>query len=156
MHASCHKIPVSVLVVVHTPVLDILLLERAAHPGYWQSVTGSREARDRTLLETARREVAEETGLVFPATRFVDWHLTQEYDIFPEWRDRYAPGVTRNTEHVFSLEIPAPAVIRLAPDEHSDHCWLPFREAAARCFSPSNRAIILALPGKIANDTRSL
>lgn len=144
-----YKQPVSVLVIVHTAQLKILLLERARHPGYWQSVTGSWEATtDATLAETAAREVFEETGLVVPPDTIADWQRSETYDIFPEWRDRYAPGVTRNTEHVFSLQVPdiPPFPIRLAPEEHRDFCWLPFEEAAARCFSPTNRAAILALP----------
>jgi dATP pyrophosphohydrolase len=59
---TAYKQPVSVLVVVHTPQLQVLLLERAAHAGYWQSVTGSQEAGE-ALLDTARRELAEETGI---------------------------------------------------------------------------------------------
>ena len=145
------KRPVSVLVVIHTPDLQILLLERAAHPGYWQSVTGSQED-DETLRDTARREVQEETGLFFPDAALRDWQQTNVYEIFPEWRHRYAPGVTHNTEHVFSLEIPAPCAIQLAPNEHSNYGWLPWQDAAPRCFSWSNRDAILALaegrPGK--------
>ncbi len=145
------KRPVSVLVVIHTPDLQILLLERAAHPGYWQSVTGSQED-DETLRDTARREVQEETGLTFPDAALRDWQQTNVYEIFPEWRHRYAPGVTHNTEHVFSLEIPAPCAIQLAPNEHSNYGWLPWQDAAPRCFSWSNRDAILALaegrPGK--------
>ena len=145
------KRPVSVLVVIHTPDLQILLLERAAHPGYWQSVTGSQEG-DETLRDTARREVQEETGLTFPDAALRDWQQTNVYEIFPEWRHRYAPGVTHNTEHVFSLEIPAPCAIQLAPNEHSNYGWLPWQDAAPRCFSWSYRDAILALaegrPGK--------
>ena len=145
------KRPVSVLVVIHTPDLQILLLERAAHPGYWQSVTGSQED-DETLRDTARREVHEETGLTFPDTALRDWQQTNVYEIFPEWRHRYAPGVIHNTEHVFSLEIPAPCAIQLAPNEHSNYGWLRWQDAAPRCFSWSNRDAILALaegrPGK--------
>ena len=145
------KRPVSVLVVIHTPDLQILLLERAAHPGYWQSVTGSQED-DETLRDTARREVQEETGLAFPDAALRDWQQTNVYEIFPEWRHRYAPGVTHNTEHVFSLEIPAPCAIQLAPNEHSNYGWLPWQDAVFRCFFWSNRDAILALaegrPGK--------
>jgi dATP pyrophosphohydrolase len=142
------KKPVSVLVVIHSPAphYDILLLERAAHPGYWQSVTGSQEG-DEALIATAVREVAEETGIVVTADRLVDWQQTNIYEIFPEWRHRYAPGVTQNTEHVFSLEVPRETPIRTAPGEHLDHCWLPLAEAAEKVFSWSNRDAILALPG---------
>ena len=143
------KQPISVLVVIHTPDLQVLLLERAAHPGYWQSVTGSRED-DESLIATAAREVAEETGIAASESAFRDWQLTNTFEIFAEWRHRYAPGVTRNTEHVFSLEVAAPRPVTLAPDEHLNYCWLPFRDAAEKCFSWSNRAAILMLPEKSA------
>lgn len=142
---SHYKRPVSVLVVIHTPALDVLLIERAAHPGYWQSVTGSQEG-DESLLATACREVMEETGLDATAGKLSDWQQENVYEIFAEWRHRYAPGVTHNTEHVFSLEIPAIQPVNLAPGEHIAQLWLPWQEAAARCFSTSNRDAILALP----------
>ena len=138
------KKPVSVLVVIHTPALDILLLERAQHPGFWQSVTGSQED-DEPLLETARREVHEETGIAASAADFTDWRRTNQFEIFPEWQYRYGPGVTQNTEHVFSLQLPAPCAITLTPDEHRAYRWLPWQEAAAACFSWSNRDAILML-----------
>ena len=144
-----YKRPVSVLVVIHTPDMQILLLERAAHPGYWQSVTGSQEG-DETLLATAAREVGEETGLTAPPEAFVDWQLSNRFEIFPEWRHRYAPGVFENTEHVFSLAVDQPCPIKLAPDEHTACLWLPWREAAAKCFSWSNRDAILMLPQRFA------
>ena len=144
-----YKRPISVLVVIHTPALDVLLLERALHAGYWQSVTGSQETGE-TLIETARREVAEETGITAPLEAFRDWQVTNTFEIFAEWRFRYAPGVTHNTEHVFSLELPQRQPVRLAPDEHLAQVWLPWREAAAKCFSWSNRDAILMLPEKCA------
>lgn len=143
-----HKQPVSVLVVIHTPALEVLLLERADHPGYWQSVTGSRDG-DETLRDTAIREVMEETGL--DATRFglTDWQQQNEYEIYPHWRHRYAPGVTQNTEHVFGLRLPQPLPVRIEPREHLGYQWLPWREAADKVFSPSNREAILQLPEKV-------
>ena len=140
-----HKQPVSVLVVIHSPDHQILLLERAARPGFWQSVTGSREG-DEALIDTAVREVAEETGIAITAAQLVDWQQTNTYEIFPEWRHRYAPGVTENTEHVFSLAVPRDTPIRVAPGAHLGHCWLPLDEAAAKVFSWSNRDAIRALP----------
>lgn len=145
---TSYKRPVSVLVVIHTPNLDILLLERATHPGYWQSVTGSQEDGE-ALIDTARREVQEETGLDAEAGRLVDWQQINRYEIFPEWRHRYAPGVTENTEHVFSLQIPAIQPVTLAPGEHLAYAWLAWPQAAERCFSTSNRDAILALPARL-------
>ncbi len=142
-----YKKPVSVLVVIHSPDRQILLLERAAHPGYWQSVTGSQED-DEALIDTAVREVGEETGIAVTVDRLIDWQQTNTYEIFPEWRHRYAPGVTENTEHVFSLEVPRDTPVRIAPGEHLGHCWLPLEEAAAKVFSWSNRDAILALPSR--------
>jgi dATP pyrophosphohydrolase len=146
-----HKIPESVLVVIYTAALEVLLLERADHPGYWQSVTGSRDTPEEALFDTAAREVAEETGLIvgpqgLPLGALRDWHLSNIYEIYPVWRHRYAPGVTRNTEHVFGLQLPARAAITLAPREHLACQWLPWREAADRCFSPSNAEAVLQLP----------
>ena len=145
---SGNKQPVSVLVVIHSATLDVLLLERADHPGYWQSVTGSRDG-DETLRETALREVGEETGLDAARYDLRDWQQQNEYEIYPHWRHRYPPGVTRNTEHVFSLQVPRDVDVRLAPREHLDYVWLPWQEAAAKVFSPSNRAAILQLPERI-------
>ena len=143
------KRPVSVLVVIHTPDLSVLLLERAAHPGYWQSVTGSQEGTE-SLPDTARREVEEETGIAVASSMLCDWQLSNTYEIFPEWRHRYAPGVVSNTEHVFSLQIAKGSEIRIAPGEHRDFCWLHWPIAASRCFSWSNRDAILSLPERVS------
>ncbi len=143
---SAHKIPRSVLVVIHTIALDVLLIERADHPGYWQSVTGSLDAEDEPPVETARREVLEETGIDAALHRLVDWQFTNEYEIYQQWRWRYAPGVVRNTEHVFGLELADRVPVTLAPREHTAQLWLPWQEAADRCFSPSNAAAIRRIP----------
>jgi dihydroneopterin triphosphate diphosphatase len=143
-----YKQPVSVLVVIHTPDLQVLLIERAAHPGYWQSVTGSREGGE-SLPQTACREVGEETGLQIEVDALRDWQQCNRYEIYPQWRHRYAPGVTHNEEHVFSLEVPAARPVQLAPDEHRAQCWLPWQKAAEHCFSPSNRTAILELPQRL-------
>ncbi len=158
-----HKIPESILVVIHTAELEVLLLERADNPGFWQSVTGSRNSLDEPLIETARREVAEETGIFAVPERpdvalavnevsqasLRDWQLTNTYEIYPTWRHRYAPGVTRNTEHVFGLLVPRSVPVVLAPREHLRYAWLPYREAADRCFSSSNAEAILQLPKRV-------
>jgi dihydroneopterin triphosphate diphosphatase len=145
------KIPESVLVVIHTPALDVLLIQRADAKNFWQSVTGSKDHAGEPTRETAMREVREETGLdCSPASplegNLRDWRIQNIYDIYPRWRHRYAPGVTRNTEHVFGLCVPQGAPVRLNPREHLAALWLPWREAADRCFSPSNAEAVLMLP----------
>jgi len=145
------KIPESVLVVIHTPTLQVLLIERADKPGYWQSVTGSKEHVDEPLTDTCVREVAEETRIVIgspavPRSALRDWELANVYEIYPVWRHRYAPGVTHNTEHVFGLTVPVDTPVALNPREHLRHQWLPYRAAADHCFSPSNAEAILHLP----------
>jgi dATP pyrophosphohydrolase len=145
------KIPESVLVVIHSAELEVLLIERADQPGFWQSVTGSKDSVDEAPALTAAREVAEETGIVVgspevPEANLRDWQQRNVYEIFPRWRHRYAPGVTHNTEHVFGLTVPAGTPVVLAPREHLQHVWLPWREAADRCFSPSNAEAVLHLP----------
>jgi dihydroneopterin triphosphate diphosphatase len=140
------KIPQSVLVVIHTPALDVLLINRTDSPGYWQSVTGSKDHEDEPLQETAIREVREETGIDCSECTLTDWHLENVYDIYPKYLHRYAPGVTRNREHVFGLCVPAGTPVALNPREHTAYRWLPWREAADACFSPSNAEAILLLP----------
>ncbi len=145
------KIPVSVLVVIHTPALEVLMIRRADGGEHWQCVTGSRDATDADLHHTAWREVGEETGIACgPGTvlhpALLPWGLTNTYEIWPQWRHRYPPEVTHNTEHLFSLCVPVGTPVRLNPREHTDHRWLSWREAADACFSPSNAEAILLLP----------
>jgi dATP pyrophosphohydrolase len=141
-----YKIPVSVLVVIHTPDLQVLLLERKNAPGFWQSVTGSLDAEHEPLLDTAVREVLEETAIDARAPGHVlkDWGYTNRYEIYQRWISRYGPGVTHNTEHVFGLTIPAPVAPVLT--EHLAYMWLPWRDAAEKCFSWSNAEAIRKLP----------
>ena len=140
-----YKCPESVLVVIYTTDLQVLLLERAKHPGYWQSVTGSREVGE-SFLATAVREVHEETGLSIKPDQLRVWPVQNRYTIMPEWRHRYAPEVTHNLEQVFSICLPTTCDIQIAPDEHRAWRWTPWKDAAAACFSASNREAILALP----------
>lgn len=142
------KIPQSVLVVIHTPAGEVLLIERADAPGFWQSVTGSKDTEDESFEATAVREVMEETGLDARAAGHVlsDWALENVYEIYPQWLHRYAPGITHNTEHLFGLCVPEARPVRLSPHEHRDQIWLPWHAAAERCYSPSNAEAIGWLP----------
>ncbi|MFZ2739519.1 MAG: dihydroneopterin triphosphate diphosphatase [Burkholderiaceae bacterium] len=145
------KIPQSVLVVIHTPALEVLLIERSDAQNFWQSVTGSKDELSEEFRDTAVREVAEETGIhCGPGTALSqglkDWHLENVYEIYPRWRHRYAPGVLRNTEHLFGLCVPRATPVELNPGEHTAYRWLPYREAAELCFSPSNAEACLLLP----------
>jgi len=146
--AKRYKIPVSVLVVIHTPDLQVLLLERSDRPGFWQSVTGSQNEGE-TLVQTAQREVSEETGLDASRCEFADWAKQNEFEIYQRWRGRYAPGITHNTEHVFGLRVPYPMPVTLAPREHLRYEWLPWRTAADKVFSWSNADAIRELPQRI-------
>ncbi len=151
-----YKIPESILVVIHTAELEVLLLERADRPGFWQSVTGAKDSAREPLFQTAMREVMEETGIQIvadtphqghevPASQLRDWGIANVYNIYPQWLYRYAPGVTKNTEHVFGLLVPRDVPVLLEPREHLRYVWLPYREAADKCFSPSNAEAILQL-----------
>jgi len=149
VNAVKYKQPVSVLVLVYTPALDVLLIERADFPDHWQSVTGSCEPGE-PLARTAVRELMEETGI--DASRYggvVDWQSHNDFEIFEQWRHRYPPGTTHNREHVFALEVPGHVPVRLQPREHRQFAWLPWREAAQRCFSWTNRAAIEQLAARV-------
>ncbi|MSQ63849.1 MAG: dihydroneopterin triphosphate diphosphatase [Betaproteobacteria bacterium] len=136
------KIPISVLVVVHTADREVLLLERTGRPGFWQSVTGSLDRADEPTAEAARRELREETGIEARPEDLKRWNLIYTFEIFAHWRHRFMPGTTHNTERVFSLELPRPVPAALAAEEHIASLWLPWREAADKCFSWSNRDAI--------------
>ena len=142
------KLPESVLVVIHTPDLQVLLIERADAPGFWQSVTGAKDHVQESWRDTAIREVREETRIDAAAPGHVlsDWALENVYEIYPQWRHRYAPGVTHNTEHLLGLCLPAPIEVRLSPREHCAQAWWPWAQAAERCFSPSNAEAVMWLP----------
>ena len=142
------KIPISVLVVIYKSNGDVLLIERADRPGFWQSVTGSLDAQSEDLAVAATREVFEETGIAveqLSAEALQNMHHQIEYEIYPDWRFRYAPGVTKNTEHWFALRVPDDTAITLSPREHVAYEWLPFEAAAQKCFSPSNGEAIRTL-----------
>lgn len=147
------KVPESVLVVIHTAALDVLLIRRVVafegQPDFWQSVTGSLEEPTEELRSACAREVREETGIQASTSDFVDWHLTNRYEIYPVWRHRYAEGVTHNLEHVFSLCVESGSPVLLAENEHTAWQWLPWRDAADRCFSASNAEAILQLPQRV-------
>ena len=145
--AAVYKTPVSVLVVLYTAELEVLLLERADRPGFWQSVTGSQDAGE-TLAQTARREVFEETGFDTDSFELTDWRKENRYEIYLRWRGRYAPGITHNTEHVFGLRLPRILPVTLAAREHLQYAWLPWRDAADKVFSWSNAAAIRELPAR--------
>ncbi|MEY4592580.1 MAG: dATP pyrophosphohydrolase [Pseudomonadota bacterium] len=143
------------LVVIYSADGHFLLIERAANPGYWQSVTGSQESGE-SFEQTAARELLEETGLVaekallaselgrraFPVNILINHQFSTQYEILPVWRHRYAPGITSNTEHWFSLKLPSPRNVRLDPAEHLAQGWFLAPEATQKCFSPSNQALI--------------
>jgi dihydroneopterin triphosphate diphosphatase len=151
-----YKIPRSVLVVIYCTdasdgVARALLIERADHLGFWQSVTGSLESEDEPLLSTCQREVMEETGINAPTTAFDDMEISNVYSIYPHWRKRYAPGVLENKEHVFSLQVPYFTPVRLSPAEHLNHQWLPLTMAAMACFSWTNAKAIEMLHARLSS-----
>lgn len=139
------KIPVSVLVVVHTSAREVLLLERVVRAGFWQSVTGSLDREDEPLEVAAAREVLEETGIDTSTGRLRRWNVINTFEIYAQWRHRFAPGVLHNTEHLFSLELPARQAVRISSAEHRAFDWLPAVTAAGKCFSWTNRDAILML-----------
>lgn len=140
-----YKLPFSVLVVIHTSDLEVLLIERADRPGFWQSVTGSLDEGE-SCVQTAVREVREETGIDASRYPLVDWRVQNRFEIFRRWGSRYAPGTTHNVERVFGLMLPQRVPVMLDPREHTQYQWLPWDEAARLVFSWSNADALRLLP----------
>ena len=136
-----YKRPESVLVVVYTETGKVLLLRRADHEDFWQSVTGSMRWDETDPMQTAIRELKEETG-IDAGDVLVNLNLSHQYEIFPQWRHRYAPDITHNTEHVFALKLPKVVDIRLNPNEHQEAVWLSFDDAVERLGSWTNRKVV--------------
>lgn len=138
------KRPESVLVVIYDRHQRVLLLQRLDDAQFWQSVTGTMEGQE-TPYQTALREVEEETGMDILQLGYVlkDEQQINHYPIRSAWRYRYAPEVSHNKEHVFSLEVQPGQPVSLT--EHSALQWLDVDQAAAKVWSPSNRQAILQL-----------
>ena len=163
------KIPISVLVVIYSPDQNFLMLERADKPGYWQSVTGSLDSLNETLILAGVRELFEETGLSvkadlqcqgladlskgqsFECNLLRSWPHQTEYKIFAHWQHRYPPGVTHNTEHWFFVCVSEESSIRLNPREHLQYSWMDTEQASSMCFSPSNVTAIKSLSNHLFN-----
>lgn len=120
----------------------VLVLQRKDDPDFWQSVTGSLEQNEEKA-QTAAREVLEETGIDIAAEgyKLVDHQITNQYIIRPLWRHRYAPGVTRNTESIFSVQVTSdkhPIMLT----EHLSFEWLSKEQATQKVWSDTNRDAI--------------
>ena len=139
MSVSPYRRPESVLIVIYTEGGEFLLLERRRPPGFWQSVTGSLEWGE-FANDAARREVIEETGITKGVLVNLQW--TQVYEVLPAFGKVYAPGITRNLEHAFSLRLAQRVPVTLSESEHAQYRWVSGPEAAATVSSSTNRIII--------------
>jgi dATP pyrophosphohydrolase len=135
--------PESVLVIVYTDDGEVLLLQRRAPFEFWQSVTGSLDPGE-SPQDAALRELAEETGLS-EERRLLDGRISRTFTIDPRWRDRYAPGVTENTEYEWHYRLTGATDIRIDEDEHTDYRWLPIDEAIDAVWSWTNRDALVNL-----------
>lgn len=134
--------PESVLIVISTADGEYLLLQRRRPPGFWQSVTGSLEWGE-AADAAARREVIEETGITQGVLINLQW--TQVYEILPAFGKVYAPGITVNLEHAFSLRLPQRVPVTLSDSEHVQYRWLPALAALEAVSSSTNRNVIAEL-----------
>ena len=140
------KIPKSVLVIAHDKDLNVLLLERADHKNFWQSITGSLDFAEENLLDAAKRELEEETGIKTDNENWLDWNLSRRFKIFSHWKHRYDENINFNTEHIFSVCVDSSSQSILKTRKHVNFTWIFWREAADKCFSWTNVLAIKELP----------
>jgi dATP pyrophosphohydrolase len=143
MRADKFRIPVSVLVLVHSDDGQVLLLRRSKPFDFWQSVTGSLKSGE-SHRDAAQRELFEETGL----TNEGELHysgVSRQFVIDPRWRDRFEPGSVENVEFEWHYRLTAIPKIILSADEHSEYRWLPVALAASEVWSWTNRDALEAL-----------
>lgn len=144
-----YKRPESVLVLIYSKTGYVLMLQRVFPEDFWQSVTGSLEWNE-VPQQAAIRELKEETGL--DPVGLVDCGYAQEYEIYSIWRDRYAPGVTHNQEHVFLLPLDECVSVKLNPQEHTEYRWAPKDEAIEMATSHTNAEAIIRWVDKSKKD----
>lgn len=135
------KRPESVMVVVHTHD-EVLLIKRADHDCFWQSVTGSIEHGEQPK-QTAVRELYEETGIKVSTLR--ETGIRRSYDILPQWRHKFPPGVTRNAENLFFCPLDEKAEITLDSREHTEFQWVNFSTGIEQAWSWTNKLAIMQL-----------
>ena len=143
MRATDYRIPISVLVVVHTDDAQVLLLRRAEPFDFWQSITGSLQIGE-DHADAAKRELLEETGLTDEGELQYSG-VNRQFVIDSRWRDRFEPGTVENVEFEWHYRVATPVEITICDDEHSEYCWLPMADAAKKVWSWTNRAALKGL-----------
>jgi dATP pyrophosphohydrolase len=121
-----------------------LLLRRVqSHGSFWQPVTGSLEG-DETHAEAAVREVYEETGYRPQVGELIELGVVNVFEIAPQWRVKYAPGVTHNEEVCFALQVAEQDVV-VDPIEHDAYAWVDYDTALEMIYWDSNRRAFAAV-----------
>lgn len=146
--APDYKRPESVLVVVYTADRETLILQRVGN-SFWQSVTGSLNWGEESPEEAARRELFEETGIA-TEKGWRKWGVSRRFQILPEYRYRYGPGVVENEEHVFSVELSDRCSVQINPFEHLQSRWVKIESAAQSIWSWTNRLALKQLAAELA------
>ncbi len=134
--------PLSVLVYPVRPVegrWEYLLLQRAPSPRlglarFWQGVTGGLEEGE-SLVQAARRELREETGLVPSKLEQIEYSCS--FPVQDEWRQFYPPGTQEIVEHVFIAFIDGKQEPTLSR-EHEGWRWCSADEALELLTYPEN------------------
>ena len=119
-----------------------MLRRVVSHGGFWQSVTGSLEG-DETHRQAAVREVFEETGISSREEELIELGVVNTFEIAPQWRQKYAPGVTHNEEVCFALEV-CECDVRVDPIEHDAYVWETYEPAMEMIFWQSNKRALAA------------
>jgi 8-oxo-dGTP pyrophosphatase MutT (NUDIX family) len=135
------RLPEEVFVVVHRAGAsgpEFLVLERSPERhGYWHLVSGALEPGEEPA-DAARRELAEEVGLVAPVDDLGKTYVYSLADEPPDVRARFAPDVMEVVVTSFAAEAP-PGWEPALDEEHVSHRWCKAGDAISVLRYPEPR-----------------
>ncbi len=124
---------------------EYLLLKRSqSQAGHiWQPVVGAAQW-DEELIESARREVFEETGVTRLQGLMAVGYAFSFVFRFSGQESHYPPDAKTIRNIVFAAQVGDKQQIALS-DEHIDYGWFPYRDALDKLHWPEDKKALIQL-----------